>query len=97
MVDGMGSFGAHGTGDEASTDGTSESAGRSPGAREIKRIVDVAMALGIDPQIADAALRGRNGEVPTECPLVDAIQIASARLNRDGSATRRRALAEQVH
>lgn len=93
----MGSFGGQRTREDSPTDGTSESAGRSPDAREIKRIVDVAVALGIDPQIADVAVRGRNGEVPTDCPLVDAIQIASARLNRDGSATRRGALTERVH
>lgn len=93
----MGRFGGQRTREEPSTDGTSESAGRSPGAREIERIVDVAMALGIDPEVAKVALRGRNGEVPTDCPLADAIQIASARLNRDGSATRRRAHVERVH
>lgn len=54
---------------------------RSADADEIKRIVEVAEALGIDPQVARVALRGETGEIPTDCPLGESVLFVVDRLN----------------
>jgi hypothetical protein len=58
-----------------------EASNRYSSAREIRRIVDVAEATEIDPQIARIALQGENGVVSTDCPLRRAVSIVQEALN----------------
>lgn len=64
-----------------------ETTGTYADARELERIVDVAEALGIDPQTARMALRADDGDVPTDDTLSDAISTVVARLRGPETAT----------
>lgn len=50
-------------------------------AREVRRIVDVAEATEIDPQIARFARQDENGVVSTDCPLRRSVSIVEEALN----------------
>lgn len=68
----------------AAADG--ESACAYADARELERIVDVAEALGMDPQTVRLALRAEDGDVSADGTLGDDISVVLGRL-RGGETT----------
>lgn len=68
--------------DPSSSRSSGEAIDGSSSAEEIKRIVEVAEVLEIDPHLARTALEGGNRDISTECGLSRSVAIVEKRLTQ---------------